>query len=119
MREQKYYNVYIMASRSLTLYIGVTGKLRDRVLQHKLHVYPHGFTAKYKIERLVYYERYTEVGAAIAREKQLKSWRREKRLALIKSENPTWADLAEDWYSPATLTGELQRSPVCRFPDSR
>jgi putative endonuclease len=115
VQEQKYYHVYIMASRSLTLYIGVTGKLRDRVLQHKLHVYPKGFTAKYKIERLVYYETYTDVSNAIAREKQLKNWRRAKKVALIKTSNPAWADLAEDWYSPATLTGELQRGRVMRF----
>jgi putative endonuclease len=108
-----------MASRSLTLYIGVTGDLRSRVLQHKLHCYPESFTAKYKVERLVYYERYTDVGHAIAREKQLKSWRRDKKLALIKRDNPAWADLAENWYSPATLTGKFQTGPVCRFTDSR
>jgi putative endonuclease len=106
-----------MASRSLTLYIGVTGDLRSRVLQHKLHCCPKGFTAKYKIERLVYYERYSDVNNAIAREKQLKSWRRDKKIALIKGVNPAWADLAEGWYSEATLTGEMKRVPVRRFND--
>ena len=115
VQDPKQYHVYIMASRSLTLYIGITGNLRNRVFQHKVHCYSGGFTAKYKIERLVYCEAYSEVCNAIAREKQLKNWRREKKLALSKSINPAWVDLAEDWYSPATLTGEMQQGPVARF----
>ena len=75
MHEQKLYWVYIMASRSLTLYIGVTGNLRRRVSQHQEHVFE-GFSAKYKCERLVYFERFSDVCKAIAREKQLKNWRR-------------------------------------------
>ena len=115
MQEHKWYYVYIMASRSLTLYIGVTGNLRGRVLQHKLHQYPKGFTAKYKTERLVYFEVFGEVGNAIAREKQLKNWRRDKKIALIKTVNPAWADLAEDWYTRAAFTGKLETGEAAHF----
>ena len=115
MQEHKWYYVYIMASRSLTLYIGVTGQLPGRVLEHKLHRYPRGFTAKYKIERLVYFEAYGEISEAIAREKQLKSWRREKKIALIKSSNPAWVDLSENWYTRADFTGKLETGPRAHF----
>lgn len=104
-----------MASRSLTLYIGVTSNLSGRVLEHKLHRYAKGFTAKYKIERLVYFEKFAEVGNAIAREKQLKSWRREKKVALIKAVNAAWSDLAEHWYSRTAFTGKLERGPSADF----
>jgi putative endonuclease len=76
------YFVYIMASRSSTLYIGVTSDLQRRVYQHKAHQIP-GFTQKYNVDRLVFYESTPDVRAAIAREKQLKRWRREKKVALI------------------------------------
>ncbi len=104
-----------MASRSLTLYIGTTGNLRGRVLQHKLHQYPKGFTARYNIERLDYFEVFGEVGNAIAREKQIKSWRRDKKISLIKTVNPAWADLAEDWYTRAAFTGNLEKGPSAHF----
>ena len=96
------YTVYILASRSLTLYIGVTGNLQRRVTQHKHHFFD-GFTSNYKINRLVYYERFNDIHNAIAREKQLKRWRREKKIALIKSTNPTWIDLSEEWGKPVKL----------------
>ena len=115
MQEHKWYYVYIMASRSLTLYIGVTGNLGSRVRQHKLHRYPKGFTAKYKIERLVYFEPFGEIANAIAREKQLKSWRREKKIALSKTVNPAWSDVAENWYTPAAFTGKLEAGPSAHF----
>ncbi|MFZ0708145.1 MAG: GIY-YIG nuclease family protein [Candidatus Korobacteraceae bacterium] len=115
MQEQKWYYVYVMASRSMTLYIGVTGKLATRVLQHKLHEYPEGFTAKYNVERLVYFEAFGEIREAIAREKQLKSWRREKKIALIETVNPTWSDLAESWYMRAAFTGKLEKLPRQHF----
>ena len=85
-----------MASRSLNLYTGVTNNIYERVLQHKAGE-TDGFTKKYKINRLVYYETLQHIGNAIAREKQIKSWTRVKRLELIKSINPTWLDLAESW----------------------
>jgi len=90
------YWVYIMASRSLTLYVGMTGHLRRRVAQHKNHSFD-GFTAQYNIDRLVYFEHYHYVNNAINREKQIKRWRREKKIALIQRENPTWIDLSADW----------------------
>jgi putative endonuclease len=85
--QQRTYFVYIPASRSLTLYIGVTGNLQRRVALHKHHSFD-GFTSNYRIDRLVYFERYNEVHNAISREKQLKHWRREKKINLIKSMNP-------------------------------
>src|SRR6266481_2961767 len=96
MSEDMRYYVYIMASRSLTLYTGMTGDLCRRALQHKSGEIE-GFTKRYHINRLVYYEAFKYVNGAIAREKQIKAWTRAKRLALIKSENPSWQDLAEGW----------------------
>ena len=90
------YNVYIMASRSLNLYTGITNSIYRRALQHKRGEID-GFTKRYNINRLVYYEVFHQVGYAIAREKQIKSWTRAKRIALIKTKNPTWLDLAEGW----------------------
>lgn len=90
------YYVYIVASNTGTLYIGVTNNLYRRVSEHKTRAME-GFTATYKCHRLVYYERYDEVLAAIAREKQLKGWIRRKKIALIESVNPRWQDLAEKW----------------------
>jgi putative endonuclease len=85
-----------MSSRTHTLYIGVTNDLIRRVEEHRSGEFA-GFTAKYKINRLVYFEQHEEIGIAIAREKQLKNWRREKKLALIRSYNPGWIDLGLDW----------------------
>ena len=97
-----FYFSYIVASRSLTLYIGVTGNLQKRVFEHKRKVHE-GFSATYNCDRLVWFERFVGVGNAIAREKQLKGWRREKKIALITRTNPTWIDLSEGWYSEAQL----------------
>lgn len=88
------YCVYILASRSRNLYTGVTGNLQPRMVEHRQRLIP-GFTTRYRIFRLVYYEFFSDVGAAIAREKEIKGWRREKKIWLIKRNNPTWADLAE------------------------
>lgn len=85
-----------MASRSLNLYTGITNSIYRRALQHKGGEID-GFTKRYKINRLVYYEVFHQVGAAIAREKQIKSWTRAKRIALVQRKNPTWLDLAEGW----------------------
>ncbi|HKU19943.1 MAG TPA: GIY-YIG nuclease family protein [Terriglobales bacterium] len=95
--QQKTYYVYILTNRSKTLYTGVTSKLEQRVWQHKQHVFP-GFTASYKIDRLVYFERYSSIHSAIAREKRIKGYTRLKKIALIISQNPTWKDLSEGWY---------------------
>lgn len=93
LRDHKTYCVYIMGSLSGTLYIGMTGNLRKRVFEHRFHRLD-GFTDKYQVERLLYYESFDEVVRAINREKQLKGWRRSKEIALIESLNPHWVDLA-------------------------
>lgn len=92
--------VYIMASSFQRLYIGVTTKLESRILAHKQGKYPNSFTDRYNIDKLVYFERFAEITAAIAREKQLKNWSRIKKLRLIIPTNPTWRDLSADWGEP-------------------
>jgi putative endonuclease len=96
-RDRKRYCVYIMSSLSGTLYIGMTGNLHKRVFEHKFHRIE-GFTDKWNIERLVYSESFDEAIPAINREKQLKGWRRSKKIALIEFYNPHWLDLAREWY---------------------
>ncbi len=96
MHEGAYFT-YIMASRSHTLYVGVSGNIHRRVFEHKWKEHD-GFTAKYNCDRLVWFERHQDVQNAIAREKELKGWRRSKKIALIESANPTWIDLSRDWY---------------------
>jgi len=104
MRRERYYCVYIMQSSSRrALYIGMTNNLHKRVFQHKMHRFE-GFTDDYNATRLVYWESFDDVHKAIAREKQLKNWRREKKLWLIARFNPGWRDLALDWYFSATET---------------
>ncbi len=95
MREYHFY-VYIMASRSLTLYIGFTSNLQVRVGQHKEDALE-GFSRTYQCHRLVYFEHFQNATTAIAREKQLKRWSRTKKINLIRTSNPAWADLSEDW----------------------
>lgn len=85
---EKWYYVYIMTNRSKTLYVGVTSKLRLRAFQHKTGVFK-GFTSRYKMDRLVYWERFKRIQLAIAREKQLKGWTRIKKIQLLVSLNPT------------------------------
>jgi putative endonuclease len=94
-REYHFY-VYIMASRSHDLYVGFTINIFRRVAEHRIAP-PGSYTARYNINRLVYYEHFTYVLNAIAREKELKDWNREKKLTLIEAANPTWQDLARDW----------------------
>jgi putative endonuclease len=90
----KQYVVYIMTNRSGTLYTGVTSDLAHRVAQHRTGE-TGGFTSRYRIDRLVYYERTSDVRVALGREKQINAWTRAKRVALINSMNPKWIDLAE------------------------
>ncbi len=92
------YYVYILASPSAVLYTGVTNDLRHRIAQHRLKHIP-GFTKKYNVTKLVYFERFGHVRMAIAREKQIKAWTRKRRVALIESKNPKWVDLSADWVS--------------------
>ena len=87
---------YIMGSATGTLYIGVTSELYERVKKHKNGAYE-GFSKKYGCTRLLYYEEYTDIRLAITRETQLKGWRREKKLNLIRTRNPEFRDLAEKW----------------------
>jgi len=93
----KTFYVYIMGSESGTLYVGMTSDIKRRVYQHKNHMIP-GFTDKYNVDRLVYFEMIGDPASAIDREKQIKAWRREKKVSLIDSMNPAWDDLSEDWY---------------------
>ena len=92
----KQYYVYIMTNRSRTLYTGITSDLQRRVYEHKNKLI-NGFTKKYSITKLVYFEATNEVNSAIAREKQIKGWLRKKKIALIESMNPEWKDLSEEW----------------------
>jgi putative endonuclease len=93
----RHYYVYIMASKSRVLYVGITNDIFRHVWEHRNNVNP-GFTSKYRIHRLVYFEILRYVGNAIAREKRIKGWLREKKVALIRSANPTWEDLSEGWF---------------------
>jgi putative endonuclease len=93
----KEYYVYILTNKSKTLYTGVTNNLMRRIDEHKKKRFK-GFTSKYNIHMLVYYESTFNVHAALAREKQIKGWLRAKKIALINSMNPEWKDLSEEWF---------------------
>jgi len=105
VRKPKRFHVYIMTNRprSHVLYTGISGNPSHRVFQHKNKLVP-GFTSRYNLTRLVYYECFVYPDAAIAREKEIKGWRRSKKIRLIESMNPHWRDLAESWtelYKPS------------------
>jgi len=102
--DHKYW-VYIVASRSGTLYIGMTNNIERRMWEHKSGEFE-GFASKYHCDCLVYYESFSEVVKAINREKQLKGWVRRKKTALIESVNPRWQDLAEKWGAQMLMPGE-------------
>jgi putative endonuclease len=87
---------YIMGSKTGTLYIGVTSDIYTRIQQHKNVTYA-GFSKEHNCTRLLYYEQHEDISQSIAREKQLKGWRREKKLNLIRTQNPNFKDLAEQW----------------------
>jgi putative endonuclease len=95
MPDKSYY-VYIMASRSGTLYTGVTNNLLRRVYEHK-QAKVGGFSKRYRTFKLVYFETFKDIYSAITREKQIKRWRRSKKVNCIESVNPNWRDLSEDW----------------------
>ena len=92
----RHYYVYIMTNRSRTLYTGVTNNLERRVYEHKHKIIP-SFTSKYNIDQLVYYEETNSIHVDIAREKEIKSWLRRRKIELIESKNPQWRDLSADW----------------------
>ena len=98
MRKVRRFHVYIMtnSSRCHVLDSGVTGNLSRRVFEHKSKLTP-GFTSRYNLTRLVYYEMFAYPHDAIAREKEIKGWRRSKKINLIESMNPHWHDLAAEW----------------------
>lgn len=90
----KYGYVYLMASKHYgTIYLGVTSDLAKRVYEHKNNSMPSSFTSKHNIKNLVYYEQYEAIETAIAREKQLKNWKRDWKISLIEKNNPHWEDL--------------------------
>ena len=97
MTAERCYSVYILASKTRRLYVGMTNDLHRRLLQHQTKAID-GFTSKYNIDRLVWYAATGSVLDAIAREKEIKGWRREKKVHLIEAENPGWIDLARDWF---------------------
>ena len=90
------YYVYILSSYQRTTYVGVTSNLERRLYEHRNHLVP-GFTSRYNVNRLVYFETTSDVHAAISREKEIKAWRREKKVRLIESVNPDWKDLSLEW----------------------
>ncbi len=89
--------VYVMANNSRTLYVGVTSDLEQRVYQHK-HKLVKGFTSKYNVTKLVWYESFPDIEQAIEGEKRLKGWLRLKKVVLIESRNPNWEDLSAGWF---------------------
>lgn len=104
MKDHEYF-VYVVCSRSGTLYIGMTNSIYRRSLQHKRREIE-GFASKYGCERIVYYENFDDVYKAIGRERQLKGWSRAKKIALIEWKNPRWEDLAEMWGAEMRFAGE-------------
>ena len=90
------YWIYILASRSRNLYVGVTNDIQRRMVEHRQGLVP-GFTSRYKIFRLVHCEQFADIRDAIAREWEIKGWRGEKKVGLIERNNPTWQDLAESF----------------------
>ena len=89
------YYVYILSNdTNVTVYVGVTNDLERRLWEHRHHTGPYSFTAKYHVDKLVYYETTTDIRAALEREKQLKSWNRRKKNELIQRMNPMWHDLS-------------------------
>jgi putative endonuclease len=107
--------VYILSTGFQRLYIGVTADLDQRFLQHKNEANPDSFTARYNIKTLVYFERFTDIESAIAREKQVKRWSRVKKIRLIVAQNPTWRDLSADWGKPIEPFNENNLKPPKTF----
>ena len=97
---RRIYYVYILASDSRVVYTGVTSDLRRRTWQHRVGAVE-GFTRRYRVHHLVYFDTTTDVTSALAREKQIKSWTRAKRVRLIELHNPEWRDLAAAWFDPS------------------
>jgi putative endonuclease len=92
------YYIYIMASRSRVLYVGVTNDLTRRVNEHKRGLNA-GFTSRYRVTRLVYFEEFGDIRDAIAREEVIKGWKRSRKIRVVEERNPAWEDLAREWFS--------------------
>ena len=91
------YWVYIMSNKSRRLYTGFSSDLSERVIDHKLKLFPNSFTARYCFDMLVWYEQHSGFASARKRELEIKGWRKEKKVALIKAKNPDWTDLSMEW----------------------
>ena len=118
MSEQTYYT-YILASRTHVLYTGITNNLERRLQQHR-EVQAYSFTARYRCDRLVWFERHSDALAAITREKQIKGWTRAKKVALIEQSNRTWIDLSQEWNAPLEeLTRATDKSKATTGPSLR
>ena len=98
MRSRVFYTYILSSKRNGTLYVGITNNIERRVWEHKNKINPNSFTARYGVDKLMYYEEFDSPMEAIRREKRLKKYRRKEKLALIESVNPNWLDLARDWY---------------------
>ncbi len=98
--QNRQYYVYILTNSTRTLYVGVTNDLERRMYEHKNKLVP-GFASKYNVTWLAYYEQTSDVESAIAREKEIKGWRRSKKIALVESLNPLWKDISLEWQSLA------------------
>lgn len=109
MSETGPYYVYILASRSRRLYVGMTNNLERRVWEHRTKA-AGGFTSRYEIHRLVWYSGTSGVLEAIAYEKRLKGWSRQKKLFLIEAQNAEWRDLADEWFSENSADTEIPRA---------
>jgi putative endonuclease len=107
------YHVYIVSSRSGVLYIGMTNNLERRMYEHKHKLIP-GFTAKYNVNRLVYFEAFERPIDAIRAEKRIKGWTRAKKIALIESNNRQWKDLSEGWFIDTPAATQVERSDASR-----
>ena len=105
--DRRYY-VYILSSPSHVLYTGVTNDLARRIFEHRHKLIP-GFSRRYNVTRLVHFEETSDVRSAIAREKEIKAWRRSKKVALVDATNPGWKDLAASWHED-----EIPRRPPPR-----
>jgi enoyl-CoA hydratase/carnithine racemase/predicted GIY-YIG superfamily endonuclease len=115
----KLYYVYMMASHRHVLYTGVTGPLEKRVWQHKKGIFPDSFSSRYRVHKLVYYESFDNPVRAINLEKQLKSWRREKKVALVTASNPKWRDLSASWGKPIQIPRSARNETLVRETESQ
>ncbi len=106
MISDRRYSVYIMASASGRTYVGMTNDIERRVWEHKQKLVE-GFTQKYNMTKLVYYEQHATAASAIDRETQIKGWLRKRKVELIEAENPGWDDLAKDWFQERLQESEL------------